>query len=337
MRGPRSADNLDPKVPSIRIPRASLARVGVTSLVLLLPAAQLHAEPANPPAAAANSGTLVRARIAWDRGEFDVAETLYKEAVERGGLERTELLDAYVHMGACRAVLGRRAHALVAFRSAAALDPKFTTPAEVGKKASSLAERARRDETKAQPLKLTVSAPTTVPAGASFVVDATLDAAHLGAVSKVALDAREPSSGASFAALQAPSADVHFEIPARLVTGDATLAIRVTALDSHDNKLASVEQKTRVDAAPGVANANANANAMAPSAISLHPAPSRAAMSDTGVSDARALPPSRTGLWSSPWTYLVGGVALAAGGAALYLGTRPSDDVTIGAVRVQAR
>lgn len=332
MRRPCGADNLVPKVPLIRIPRATLARAGVTSLVLLLPAAQLHAEPATTPSVAATSSTLVRARAAWDRGEFDVADTLYKEAVERGGLERADLLDAYVHMGACRAVLGRRGQAVAAFRSAAALDPKFMTPAEVGKKASTLAERARRDEAKGPPLKLTMTAPSTAAAGAEIRVDATIDASHAPGVSKVALDAREPATGASFSATQVPSTEMHFELPTRLATADATLSLRVSALDAHDNKLASVEQKTRIDAAPpAVAKATAKAPASV-AGLSFHATPSQAPSSDD-----RAAPQAGGGFWSSPWTYLVGGVALAAGGAALYLGTRPSDDVTVGAVRVQAR
>jgi hypothetical protein len=43
------------------------------------------------------------------------------------------------------------------------------------------------------------------------------------------------------------------------------------------------------------------------------------------------------GFWSTAWPYVLGGVALAAGGAAVYLGTRPTDDVTVGAARVTTR
>jgi len=43
------------------------------------------------------------------------------------------------------------------------------------------------------------------------------------------------------------------------------------------------------------------------------------------------------GFWASPWPYVIGGVALAAGGAAVYLGTRPTDDVMVGGASVRVR
>lgn len=326
-------------MPLIRIPRAPTACAGVISLALLLPAAQLHAEPATTPPSASVSSTLTRARAAWDRGEFDVADTLYKEAVERGGLERADLLDAYVHMGACRAVLGRRAQATAAFRSAAVIDPKFATPAEVGKKTVAIAERARRDEAKNGLLDLSLAVPKSTPADRAMRVDAALDSAHMSAVAKVGVDARDPVSGASFASAQAPASEMRFELPARLSVGDATLVVRAYALDGHDNKLAVVEQRTRIEAAavaPVVSVTNVakieptRATASAPLAVSK--GGENVVANDTGASH-----PSQHGFWSSPWPYLVGSLALAAGGAALYIGTRPTDDVTIGAVRVQAR
>ena len=42
------------------------------------------------------------------------------------------------------------------------------------------------------------------------------------------------------------------------------------------------------------------------------------------------------GFFSTPWPYLIGGVALAGGGAALYIMSRPGDAVTVTQVNVQA-
>ena len=41
--------------------------------------------------------------------------------------------------------------------------------------------------------------------------------------------------------------------------------------------------------------------------------------------------------WSTPWPYVIGGVALAGAGAAVYFGTRPSDAVSVGPVNVGTR
>ena len=38
--------------------------------------------------------------------------------------------------------------------------------------------------------------------------------------------------------------------------------------------------------------------------------------------------------WSSPWPYIIGGIAVVGAGTAVYYGTRPPQTVTVGAVGV---
>jgi len=44
---------------------------------------------------------------------------------------------------------------------------------------------------------------------------------------------------------------------------------------------------------------------------------------------------SSGGFWTTAWPYIIGGAALAAGGAAVYFASRPTDDVNVGAARVE--
>jgi len=299
-------------VPFLCSKRAHRVRAGVVSLAILGVAAPLRAQP---------SSTLVRARACWDRGEFDIAETLYNEAIERGGLERAELLDAYVRLGASRAVMGKRDMALAAFRKAAFVEPKFATPPEAGKKVAALADKARREEEKIGSIQLRVSAPSTAPAAQTFRVETTLDATHAAVIAKIGLDVREPVSGAEHRATAPAATDVVFDVPGRLAVSESTLVVRAFALDAHENRLAVAEQRVRVEAAP----AGASTRIAAP-AVALRPVPPPTD-ADKGTG----------GFWSSPWPYVLGGAALAAGGAALWIGTRPSEDVSLGTVRVTAR
>ncbi|MGH7331056.1 MAG: hypothetical protein ACREJX_22130, partial [Polyangiaceae bacterium] len=96
-------------------------------------------------------GVMTRANTAWGRGDFDVAEALYHEALEQGGLPRNDTLKAYLYMACARAVQGKREQALSAFRQAVLLDPHFTLPPEAGKKALVLGEQVRAKEGRVGP------------------------------------------------------------------------------------------------------------------------------------------------------------------------------------------
>jgi tetratricopeptide (TPR) repeat protein len=266
------------------------------------------------------AAALDRARAAWERGDYDVAEPLYQEAIDTGGLEPSDVLDAYVRLGSSLTVLGKKAAALSAFKAAALIDPHFVLPPEAGKRAAVIADRARRTEARIGAIALGANIPSEVASGEPAQVDATLDAAHAVVASKVAIFARDPSSGRSYADAQDPATTVRFSLPASLTLPSATLYVRVDALDVHQNRLASVEGKSYVRGA-----------AIAPAAMALAPIlPLGSAGASKGDSDTN----HKSGFWSTAWPYVIGGVALAAGGAAIYLSTRSSADVNLGAVRV---
>ncbi len=291
------------------------------------------AAPARADTAAAGGETLGRAREAWDKGDFDSSEPLYKEALDRGGLTAKEALDCYVHVGAARAVMGRKRDALVAFRRAALIDPRFVVPSEAGKRAVQLANQARREEAKIGPFHLKTDVPETVAAAKPFRVGASMDATHAALITKIGVFARDPGSDKTFEKSDVAATSMAWELPATIAIANATLTVRVDGLDAHDNRLVSVEKRVRVG--PGAPEPIAAAPVPTPKTV---PGPSAATQPlpkevDTDKGEKK----KGAGFWATPWPYVIGGVALAAGGAAVYLGTRPTDDVSVGAASVRVR
>lgn len=288
-------------------------------------------EPAGAP-------MLKQARAAWDRGSHEAAEPLYRDALEKGGLAPSEVLEGYIRLGAIRASLGKKDSALAAFRAASVLDSNFTVPSEAGTKGRKIAEKAKKDTAKIGTIQFTAQVPRDVAAGKSFKVSATIDRSHLRMLKRIALLAKDIREGATTkdVVLEAtPDESVEFEVPADLTTPGATISVRVDALDAHDNRLASSEERVRVsDSQPA-------AVAVAPSAASAKPSTARP--ESGGANPMMETPPPvgdhgvRTGgsFWSSPWPYIIGGIALAGTGAAVYFGTRPSDNVTVGSAGVR--
>jgi hypothetical protein len=175
-------------------------------------------------------------------------------------------------------------------------------------------------------MSLGATSPSAVISGEAAQVDATLDPAHVAVASAIALRANDPQSGGSYADSQDPAAAIHFKLPASLMLPSAMLSVRVDALDAHQNRLATVEGRTNVRAAAQPAEAP----------IALTPVlpldtPGKST-TDEGKDHK-----SGGGFWSTAWPYVIGGVALAAGGAAIFLATRSSDDVDVGAVHVLNR
>ncbi|MGO9713585.1 MAG: hypothetical protein ACLQBL_32320 [Polyangiaceae bacterium] len=290
-----------------------------------------HAETPPPPAGAE---ALAAARTAWDGRHFAAAELSYKSALDHGGLAPADTLDAYVHLGAARAALGKRELARAAFRQAALIDRYFKTPRGASKRATLIASLARRDEAKLGSIVLNAVIPQSVPAGESFGIDATLDPKHAAITAKVGVDARDSLSGKHWATSDVAAAEMHFDIPANVTLPGATLVVRIDALDPHDNRLASREQRVRVEAreTPAIADLPAKpAPVAAPAALTF--------TADVGTPSklTRDKGEKHGGILSSPWFYLVGGVVLAAGGAFAYYELRPSDDVSLGGARVVTR
>lgn len=242
-------------------------------------------------------------------GDFDLVAGLYNDALVAGGLTRGEVVSAYARMGAALAVAGKPRQALAALRTAALLDPDFTLPGEAGKKAMALAERARREQARSAPLSLKADAPERTVPGSPFAVVVTLASPEPApvAVDALTIEARDTLAGHAYRQQTAPEPRHRFEVPTRMTLPGASLLILVRALDVHGNELSIAERRVRVGPAQ---------TAAAPS-LGEHPAHGSG------------------GFWKSPWPYVVGGVTLAAGGAALYFATRSTADVNVGAARVE--
>ena len=284
------------------------AAAGIAGVLLVVCPGQAHADEGAEPGKPA----LEQARTAWDKGDYDVAEPLYGEALEKGGLAPDEALEAYIHLGATRAVLGKKAGALAALKNAALLDLSFTVPPEVGKRAIVLADQARRQQSKTGPLLLRAQVPYHVAANATTPIDVTLDAGHAATPgTTIGVTARDPDRGVSHTESARAATTTHFDLPASLSLPSTTLRVRVDWLDVHANRLASVEEQVHVQALP--------------TALLALP------IASAGTHDTAG---TKHGFWHTAWPYIIGGAALAAGGAALYFATRPGDDVNVTGVRV---
>lgn len=263
-------------------------------------------------------GALERASAAWSRGEFDIAETLYNEALEQGGLGRNETLDVYIHLGATRAVLGKKDAALVAFRQAALIDPEFKPPGEAGKKATQMADQAKKQQLGTMGrIELHATFPKRVQAGKTFDVPVKMDAAFATVLTKVAISVTDPITDHTYTSDQPAGPEMSFMVPGKLVTGEASLMVRLVGLDQRDNELVSAEGKVAVEGGKATTASAAGAVNGAGSAQ----------IPDKG-------PPKN--FWQTPWPYVLGGVALAAGGGALYYFVlRPADRIQVNEVRVE--
>src|ERR1700722_8314615 len=156
-------------------------------------------------------------------------------------------------------------------------------------------------------MALHVEAPSTLDPGDSGQVDVSLDPAHAAIALKIAVLARDPMTGKSYEQTDDSAPSLHFKLPGGLALPSATLVIRVDALDGHRNRLASVEQRVRVNGPPAAA-----AVAILPP-ILLRPPPSSNGSSGSN-SKASKETKKKGGFWSTPWPYVIGGAALAAGG-----------------------
>lgn len=281
------------------------------------------------------TGALQRARAAWDSGDFDRVPRLFRDAIVAGGLTKAEVVEAYVRIGAALAIAHGTHSGLPALRDAALLDPGFTVPPEAGKRAIALGERARREQRRAGSLTIAATVAEEVDAAAPIAVDVVLAPAHNPLVASISVEARDPLTARAWAQSQTASARLRFDVPARLALPDASIVIVVQARDSHKNELGSVERRVHVAAA-------APTPPSPPVVLSpvLGPAPRSPAVALAGSSrgqyheETRPLEVHKGGFWSSAWPYILGSVALAAGGAAIYYAVRPTDEVSVGGARV---
>jgi len=304
-------------VQSFLLPRALGPRaLALGCVVLITMAASVGA------AEAPGGASLQKGRAQWDKGSLENAEPLYRDALEKGGLAPNEVLEGYVRLGAIRAAIGKKDGAVAAFRAASILDASFAVPSEAGPKGASYAEKAKKDTARIGSIQLSMKAPKETPPGKPFKVTATLDAPHLQVVQKIALVAKDGTSGKESTLDLKPEESVEFEVPQDVTLPGAAIVVRVDALDSHQNRLASVEQKVHV---PNDDKAVAGGGAGKGGGAGVFTPPPNEEKRKGGS------------FWSTPWPYVIGGVAIAGAGAAVYFGTRPPADVSVGQVEVRTR
>lgn len=299
--------------------RAFSHAVAVACFVLATTAVPAHASEA-----AAGGPALRQARAAWDKNALDQAETLYREALEKGGLAPADVLEGYVRLGSIRASNGKKDQAIAAFRAASILDATFAVPTEAGPKGPAYAAQAKKDTAKIGSISLSIKAPKETVSGKPFSVTAQLDAAHIPIVAKIGLTARDGTSGKESVAEAKPNETVELDVPAEMTMPNASLLVRVDALDKNGNRLASAEERVRVPEGSGAGAAVVASSSSSSSSAASSPA------GDPGVRKGG-------GFWSSPWPYVIGGVALAGAGTAVYFGTRPSEQVSVGQVGVRSK
>jgi hypothetical protein len=191
------------------------------------------------------------------------------------------------------------------------MDPNFKTPPEAGKKATQLADVARRQQEKLGRIELHASFPKRVPAGKTFDVPVRMDPTFSTILSKVAISVTDRLSDRTYTSDQPAGPEMSFMVPGKLVTGEASLSVRLVGLDGKDNELVATEGRVAVEGGKATT------------------------ASAAGVEPPEDKKPGK-GFWGGPWPYVLGGVALAAGGGALYYFVlRPADRVEVTGIRVQ--
>lgn len=299
----------------------------------MLAAACLLVSAASATAHAAESSpggpALRQARAAWESGKLDTAEPLYREALEKGGLAPNEVLEGYVRLGSVRAAHNKKDQAIAAYRAASILDAGFAVPPEAGPKGNRFADQAKKDTQKIGTIQLSIAVPKEAPAGKSFKITASLDKAHVPIVSRIGLLAKDGTTGKETTLEAKTEENVDFEIPGDIALPNASILVRVDALDSHQNRLASAEERVKIPEA----NEKPVAVVTGPSNASVGSSTGTSTTYRDGDQNVR----KGGTFWSTPWPYVIGAVTLAGAGAAVYFGTRPPDDVSVGQVGVRER
>lgn len=201
------------------------------------------------PAAAqggAASDPLAAASAAYEAGELDQAATLFRAAIETGGLEPAQLARAHARSGVLAAAGGDLDALAAAYRRALALEPALPTPEELGPDAAALIDELRR-ERDGRPLSLRLR-PGRVPArGTSLPVELVLLDTPAEWAARVRFEGETWARG--FAVASATTAVLVREEAWQ----DAELALTVTLMDAHGNVLAREPlELTRAPALPAV-------------------------------------------------------------------------------------
>jgi hypothetical protein len=161
--------------------------------------------------------------------------------------------------------------------------------------------------------------------GPAYAAQAKKDTAKIGGIRLSLKAPKEASSGKAFT-VTAELDSAHIPIVAKigLVARDGTSG-------TQGNRLASAEERVRVpEASSAGAVAAKRSDSGAGSSSSSTSASTSPPDADSGVRKGG-------GFWSSPWPYLIGGAALAGAGTAVYFGTRPTEQVSVGPIGVRTR
>ncbi len=271
----------------VRSARCLLA-AGVLTLILSAPA---HADEAR------GTGPMSRANTAWGKGEFDVAEALYHEALEQGGLSRADTLHAYVYMACARVVQNKKEQAVSAFRQAVLIDPTFAVPSEAGKKAYQLGQQVKAREARVGPFVMNLQMPSKVPSGTAFTVTVSMDASRAALLMRIGLTVTD--------GLGSPPYQFQEDVP-------------------QDGAAKTVQMKLDVPAKVVLPNGATVANG-----------PSLVAHGDDGPPPKDQK--KSGGFWSSPVPYIIAGAALAGAGVGIYFATKPGDSVSLASVQVHSQ
>ncbi len=226
--------------------------------------------------------------------------------------------------------LKKKDQALAAFRAASILDATFTVPTEAQALGLQLADKAKRDTAKIGSIQLAIQVPKETSAAKSFKVTATLDKGHLPIVSKIGVTAKDGTSGKEISLDAKPDESVEFEIGSEITMPGASILIHVDALDGHANRLASAEDRVRVPDSGATTPVAANNTTSSTTSSGT---------TTTANKPADSPPPVHHGgsFWSSPWPYVIGGIAVAGLGSAVFFATRPAENVAVGAPAVSGK
>jgi hypothetical protein len=287
--------------------------ISVVNLAGLAPAS------AQEGAATAASGLREDALKSWKRGDYEGAEKKYRTLIERGGLRPKDVVDAYVHLGASRAMLGKKPEAIKAFRAAGILDFEFKVPPEATERVIQLAEGARKDVAAIGPIDFRAELPEKIKAGEPINVLVTLDEAHIPIGTKIAMKVKDTVSGKEYAEDAKVGPTVPLEIPGSFVLANSNLKLQVSVLDRFENRVAMVE-KTYSMASGGAALPDKPADK-----VEKDPKENKEEKKSSG------------GFFSTPWPWLIGGILLAGAATVSYfLWLKPPSTVRFGAPTVSA-
>ncbi len=252
------------------------------------------------PAWSAESSALSRANTLWDAGEYAQAEKLYTAAIQAGGLQPDELVQAWARDGSCLAFLGKKQAATEAYRNAAVLNPSFSVPDEVGPKAVAAATPARAQAQALGDFTLRAEVPKSATAGETWGWSAQLDSAHAALVSKVS--ARWSAGTSSETAEKSGAERISFLSTKPVPVGAKQVELQLRALDKRGNTMKLLVVAVLVTATRA----------------------SAVAAGTPGAAGAPVSPPKTGGFWHTAWPWIIGGTVLAAGaGGAYYYTTRP--------------